>query len=335
MRPWRRGPGRLLCGLIGLFGLFGLFTTGAALAWKASGPATAPSHQATRPTPSCPPALPQSSAAEQAEPPRDRGLLWRATRDGRTLWLYGTLHVGKPHWKKLGPKVAAALRGSEVLALEIDPADPALADALAGVAQPRAFSAPLRQRLEQAYRRACMAPEALAALHPLLQATTLTVMEARWFGMDASYAMEHTLAQAARGAGRPVVALETPAIQIKALVPADEAEALALLEQNLAQLEDRTARRVLERLATAWERGDADTLADPARWCECTMSAADRALMARMTDQRNQALAAGIVAQHRAGRQVFAAVGALHMTGPKALPALLAQQGFHVERVAF
>jgi uncharacterized protein YbaP (TraB family) len=104
-----------------------LLLAGAAAAQPVPSPA-----QAT-----CPPALPQASAAEQGAPARDRGLLWRATRDGRTLHLYGTLHVGKPHWRKLGPRTAAALRDSDVVALEIDPLDPALAAAMAAVAPPR------------------------------------------------------------------------------------------------------------------------------------------------------------------------------------------------------
>jgi uncharacterized protein len=283
----------------------------------------------------CPPALPQSTAAEQAAAARDRGLLWRATRDGRVLHLYGTLHVGRPHWKKLGPRTSAALQGSDVVALEIDPLDPALAEAMGALPQPRQFPAALRERLDRAYRRACMAPEAMATLHPLLQVTTLTVMEARWFGMDPSYSAELALAAQARQGGRRLVALETPALQIRALVPTDEAEARAMFEQGLEQLENQSARRVLQKLSAAWERGDLATLEDPAVWCECTLSDADRALMARLTDARNTALAAGIVAQHQAGKRVFAAVGALHMAGPQSLPKLLEKQGFKVERVRF
>lgn len=300
-------------------------------------PALAPGPAASAPQPRavCPPALPQAAAAEQAAAPRDRGLLWRATRDGRILHLYGTLHVGKPHWRKLGPRTAAALRDSDVLALEIDPLDPALAEAMAAVPQPRQFPTALRDRLEAAYRRACMAPEAMATLHPLLQLTTLTVMEARWFGMDPSYSAELTLAGHARSAGRRLLALETPALQLQALVPADEAEARTMFEQGLAQLENQQARRVLQKLAAAWEKGDLATLEDPAAWCDCPLSDADRALMARLTDARNAALAEGIVAQHRAGKRVFAAVGALHMVGPLSLPRLLEKQGFKVERVRF
>ena len=83
---------------------------------------------AQAPAAACPPAVVSTSAADGADgrgAPRDRGLLWRITRDGHSSYLYGTLHVGKPAWQRLGPQVAAALRASDVLALEVDPGDPA------------------------------------------------------------------------------------------------------------------------------------------------------------------------------------------------------------------
>ena len=86
--------------------------------------------------PACPPPLPASGAA--AQPPEvDRGFLWRATRDGRTSYLFGTLHVGKPAWRRLGPKTTAALRSSDVLALEVDPTDPELLKAMSELRPPQ------------------------------------------------------------------------------------------------------------------------------------------------------------------------------------------------------
>ncbi len=285
----------------------------------------------------CPPPLPVVAEAQLVA--KDRGLLWKATRDGRTLHLYGTLHIGKPQWRKLGPQTAAALRAAEVLALEIDPNDPALQEAMAELRHPQ-LAEPLRQRLQRAYERACMSSEALAALHPLLQATTLTIMEARWFGMDSGFAMEQILIAQHRpegkpGAARRLVALESALAQLKVLVPADEAEATSHLEQTLQQLEDRSARRVLERLAAAWEQGDLAALENYAGWCECADSEADRAYMKRLNDERNTGLAEAIEAQHKTGRRLFVAVGALHMTGEQSLPRLLEQRGFKVERVRF
>lgn len=281
----------------------------------------------------CPPPIPTGPATAAA--PKDRGLLWRASRGGRIVYLFGTLHVGKPHWRGLGPQVSAALRASDVLALEVDPSDPALLQAMADIRPPQALPAALQQRLTQAFERACLSTEALASLHPVLQATTLTVMEARWLGMDASYALEQVLVAQGRSTGRRVVALESAALQVKALVPDDEEQAQTVLEQGLQQLEDQSARRVLEKLATAWDLGDLETFEAYESWCECVADEADRAMMRKLNDERNAPLADGIEALHQQGRRVFAAVGALHMTGPQSLPRLLEQRGFRVERVVF
>ena len=280
----------------------------------------------------CPPPLPVQAGTA---PERDRGLLWRITRDGRSSFLFGTLHVGKPAWTRFGPQLSAALRSTDVLALEIDPTDPTLADALAELQPSGVLPDALQKRLNEAYARACVAPESLATLHPVLQATMLMVLDARWLGMDPSLAMEQLLAAQVRGSGRRVVSLETVAQQKAVLVPADRGDALAMLDSSLTQLEDNTSRRVLDRLSQAWEKGDLATLEDHASWCGCTQSKEDKAYMRRLNDERNPALADGIEAQHQTGKRVFAAVGALHMTGPQALPRLLAQRGFKVERVRF
>jgi uncharacterized protein len=287
----------------------------------------------------CPPPIPAlPTAADAQAAPKDRGLLWKATRDGRTLHLFGTLHIGKPQWRKLGPLTAAALKSADVLALELDPNDPTLQQAMAELRHP-AVPEPLQQRLQRAYERACMASEALAQLHPLLQATTLTVMEARWFGMDSAHAMEQALIAGhkpdAKPGARRIVALESVQAQLQVLVPADDAEATTQLDHALQQLEDQSARRVLQRLAAAWEQGDLAVLEDYAAWCECADNEADRAFLKKLNDERNTGLADAIEAQHKGGRRVFAAVGALHMTGEQSLPRLLEQRGFKVERVAF
>lgn len=303
------------------------------LAWMLA--ATTLGTSAAAQAPSCPPTVQAGVPPPPGAVTRDRGYLWRISRDGRSSWLFGTLHVGKPAWRRLGPQLSAALRSSDVLALEIDPADPALLAALADIQPPASLPTTVQARLAKAYERACVAPESLATLHPVLQATTLIVLEARWLGMDPLYALEMSLSQQARSQGRRVVSLETAAQQKAALVPDDKTEALMLLEQSLAQLEDQSGRRVMARLAQAWESGDLQSLEDYDRWCECASTDTERAFMRKLNDERNPPLAVGIEAQHKQGRRVFAAVGALHMTGPQSLPLLLEQRGFKVERIHF
>ena len=281
-----------------------------------------------------PPTQPQLQAA--AANASDHGMLWRITRDGRSSYLYGSIHVGKLDWSFPGPQVRAALQATDTLALELDPADPQIVARMqppAGITAP-SLSPALKARLARQADAACVPRELLAAQHPVMQALTLTVLAARWQGLEPGYAQELVLGGFARAAQRPVVSLETPEAQMAALIPRAAADARRMVAQLLEQLEQGVAQRGIARLAAAWERGDLADLADYERWCECITDDDDRRQMHRLLDERNPAMAAGIEALHREGRAVFAAVGALHMTGSKALPLLLQQRGFDVERVA-
>lgn len=265
----------------------------------------------------------------------DRGLLWRITRDGRTSYLYGSIHVGKLAWAFPGPQIRAALMASHIVALEIDVTDPGIAARLTAAAQTATptIAPGLHERIARQATAACVPEELLAHLHPVMQAVTLTVLAARWQGLCPRYAQEFVLGGFARAAQRQVVSLESPELQMRALIPRASAKAERLVTQVLDQLEQGVAQRVMARLAAAWERGDLDEIADYARWCECVASDEDRLLMQRLNDDRNPALADSIEALHREGWQVFAAVGALHMSGPQALPALMQSRGFTVQRV--
>ena len=290
-----------------------------------------------RAQPACPPIV-QPLRAEAVDKVqghvRDRGPLWRLQRDGRTSWLYGTLHLGRAEWAVAGPAVQAALAAAEVLALEVDVSDPAttLEMKQATPASPPLPPA-LQARLQLQAQRACLPEGLLADIHPVLAVTTLSVIDARWEGLDPQFGQEALLAAAARELGHPVVGLESVALQLALLIPADPAEVADITARTLTQLEQGRLRAVVRRLARAWESGHLADLAAYEAWCDCVHDAKDRALYERLNDQRNPGLAAAIDALHRQGRSVFAAVGALHMTGPQALPLLLRRLGYQVERV--
>jgi len=293
-------------------------------------PASAPAAAAPALAATCPPPV---LAPPVLPAPRDRGLLWRLERDGRVSWLYATVHAGRPHWAEPGPRLRAALDAADVLALEVDPADPAVLQAMQAVPAAPTLPPALQQRLDGAAARLCLPTGLLAPLHPVLQLATVTLLEGRWLGLDAAFGVELTLAAQARRRGLPVVALETAAGQMQALLPDPAADLAPQLEQGLVLLESQAARRQLERLVQAWEQGDLDTLQRYPEWCDCVHTDADRAALQRLNDDRNGPLAAAIAARHAAGQRVLAAIGALHMTGPQAVQALLAARGFSVRPV--
>lgn len=257
----------------------------------------------------------------------DRGLLWRISRDGHSSYLYGTLHIGKPEWIIPGPALRAAWDATEVLAVELDPADvPAALETV----QKQPLSPAQARRVDAQARAACLPPQALSTLPAMLQLSMLTLLEVRRDGFDAGFGQDLSLIARANAEGRPVQSLESVQEQLAALEPA-AAELPVIVDAALKQMQRGQVRAPLRKLAEAWSRGDLGTLADYPRWCACADTPAERAWLKRVNDDRNGPLAARITALHAAGQRLLVAVGALHMSGPQALPRLLAEQGFTVE----
>ncbi len=277
--------------------------------------------------------------ADAQQRARDRGLLWRISRDGRTSYLYGSMHVGKADWIAPGPKLREALTASDMIALEVDVTDPMVQRQAARASQQPAPALPadLRQRLDAQRDALCLQDTIFDRMHPVMQITTLAVVAARLEGLDASFGSELALAGLGRASGKRVVSLESVDKQFAALIPPglDAAELEALVRSGVEQFEADHARAALRRMSAAWDAGKLDDLETYQAWCGCVRHDADRRLLARLNDGRNPALADGIAALHARGHKLFAAIGALHMTGEQGLPKLLAQRGFTVERVSF
>lgn len=305
----------------------------------AKAPAKLPAQLAAQPPADCPPTA-QAPSPEQVQAgmrdARDRGFLWRIAKGGRHSYLYGTLHVAKLAWVFPGPRVAQALAASDTLALELDMLDAGVHQRLVdGVvaAAAGALPEPLRQRLARLATTECLAPETIASLGPELQVAALMSMVGRRDGLDPAYGIDVFLSGWARASRKTVVSLETPELQLRALLMPNPNEQLSFVENALDDLESGRARPQLARIAQVWADSDLDTLTRFEEWCECLKTRSDRDAMARILDQRNPALADGIAALHASGKRVFAAIGSLHMIGPGGLPALLAQRGYRVERI--
>ncbi|NPC58771.1 TraB/GumN family protein [Caenimonas soli] len=270
---------------------------------------------------------------------RDRGMLWRVEKGGRSSWLYGTIHAARMEWLMPGPAVAGAIQASDVVAVEIDISDPDLPAVFAksgGAAiSERLLDAPRRERIERLGRKACVPAGALQPLRPLMQVITLAMFDARWSGIHPEFAIDAVLVGLARAAGKRVVALETAEQQLAALMPASDAEELELVDGALADMEQGTGRTMMRQLTDVWANGDEPTLLRFPEWCECMRTPLERTFYRRLNDDRNAALADKLAALHDGGARVFAGVGLLHMTGAQALPALMRARGFNVQRIPF
>jgi uncharacterized protein YbaP (TraB family) len=122
---------------------------------------------------------------------------------------------------------------------------------------------------------------------------------------------------------------------MKALRGKDARETRAIVEMMLEQVESGDARAVIERLVTTWAESRLDDMQRYRTWCKCTDTELARRWLERINDNRNPGLAASIAAIHQNGESVFAAIGSLHMIGPKGVVALLSKRGYRVEYVPF
>ena len=289
----------------------------------------------------CPPAaIPLDPARLQAgmRTAADHGFLWRIVKDGRTSYLFGTLHAARPAWMFPGPRTTAALEASEVLALELDVLGADVRERLIKAANARPderLPATLVARMEKRMAAECVDAAALRGFVPEFQVASLAVLAARREGLDPSYAIDLILALMARDLGKATTSLETPEAQIAALrMPTREAT-IEFVTSGLDELDAGKSGPLLARMASAWTGGNLAELENYERWCECLNSAAERASMKRLLDDRNPLLAAAIDKLHAGGRSVFAAVGSLHMIGASGLPTLMRERGYVVEQIRF
>jgi len=291
--------------------------------------------------PACPPqAAPLSGelAAEAKRDARDHGFLWRITKDGHSSFLYGTIHAARPDWMFPGPTVLEAMRSSDTVALELDALDPDMQGRLAAslaAMRMEPLPVPLARRLEQRRTAECIDAEGWARFPPEFQIATLTLLAGRRDGLDPAYAIDVVLAGTAREMGKPVVSLEAPEGQTDALQMPTRAGTIALVQSGLDDLDAGRARPLLRRISKAWVDSDYAELSRYTAWCGCVRTPAERAAMKRLLDDRNPTLAEGIDTIHAAGHSVFAAVGSLHLFGPRGLPALLKRRGYKIEQGVF
>jgi uncharacterized protein len=292
------------------------------------------SAQDTCPPPVGMPTQAQLQAAQKLA--KDRGFLWRMTKDGRNSYLYGTIHIAKLDWVFPGLEMRKALSETDSLALELNLLEPdTLSQLTRGAMQtvPTPLPPALQERLARQAQANCVPIDQLTPLRPEFQIITLSVMALRKDGLEAAYGLDMVLTGMAQSGKKPIQALETPAGQLALLQVTDTSEALAAVEDGLLLLENGSAQVLMAKLAKAWEGSDHAALSSYTEWCKCANTPKDQAKMHRLLDERNPVMAQSIDSLHKQGGRIFAAVGALHMIGPQGLPALMAKLGYTVEKV--
>jgi uncharacterized protein len=277
-----------------------------------------------------------SQLQELQKSAKDRGFLWRISKDGRSSYLYGTIHVSKLEWAFPGPQMIQAIRQSDSIALELNPMDPDTVRQLnQGMQDTPATPMPkaLEARVARQAQVSCVPIAQLTPLRPEFQIVMLSIMALMKQGLSPAYGADMVLAGVASSSQKPLEAIESVADQLNLMQVYSREEALAAVDEGLKLLEDGTVQVLLAKLAQSWADSDYPTMDSYASWCNCLNTAKERADLKRLLGDRNPAMAARIDTLHGTGQRIFAAVGSLHMIGPEGLPALMEKRGYTVAKV--
>jgi uncharacterized protein YbaP (TraB family) len=140
---------------------------------------------------------------------------------------------------------------------------------------------------------------------------------------------EKVLETAAKAAGKPITAFETPEEQIRILDSMPEDEQLAGLVEWVGR-EDEAA-QMWEELVKAWAAGDPERAG---KLMNQEMAGSPKSAKLLLED-RNRRWVAVLEERMKQPGTLFVAVGAGHLMGDKSVQALLAERGIKATRVAY
>ncbi len=286
-----------------------------------------------------PPAAERAPLAHQADPDAipKRGILYEARSGASTLYLFGTLHVGKPDFFPLDARTNSAFAASSVVYLELNLADATLAKTATelaaypeGSSLERALPAALMSRVDAALQRYKIPREAAVRMKPWMLGQTFLLLQASQDGYNPAFATEIHLLGLAAAQGKEVRGLETLAEQFAVFDQLPESGQQRFLADILDALDDARLKQDLDSLVGAWANGDAHALEEELARERAEGTAFARDVLPRLVDDRNETMARKIAAIATSGEQAFVAVGALHLVGPNGIVALLRARGFSV-----
>lgn len=268
----------------------------------------------------------------------DRGLFYRAQRDGVEIFLLGSIHVADATLYPLRPAIESAFDTAQVLIVELDPSgvDPERVAAWmaehgrypAGDSLEKNLRPQTWRRLSHFLRARNIDPQSVQQQKPGLLLSVLAIQQLSAAGLSAQHGIDEHFLRAARRLDKPVLELETIEDQLTLLAAMPNPDrALSELLDEIDQLKDDT-----HELLAAWKAGDADQIEPLIMDTLNADDAESQAFYARLLQQRNRAMTARLLMQSEPGTRWFVVVGAAHLLGDEGIPALLRERGFEVER---
>lgn len=274
-------------------------------------------------------------------------LLYQVTdSQGHTIWLFGTIHVGRESFYPLPEYVMDAYYSADALAVEFDVVayqndmsammeDLQLMIYTDGTTIKDHISPQVYETSVQILTENGMYNTLLDYYCPAMWSQTIDAFTMEKLGIDTNLGIDVHLLNLAHDEGKQIVDIESADIQYGMLASfSDELQSMLLKNSNLNYALPSIYSVSLNAMMDAWESGDEATLVELAL-AQPELTAEEASIYAEYTDalitQRNIRMADFAEAALNEGRTLLICVGAAHVVGEGGIADLLADRGYTVQ----
>jgi uncharacterized protein len=270
----------------------------------------------------------------------ERALFWEAKSGAKTVYLFGTIHLGRADMYPLPKSAETAWIESKKVALEAEIWNQEAVFAAMQIAMlpadrtlDRELPPGLYKQLENALVANNVPIGAVRQLKPFMAMFTLVQMEYMKLGYLPDDGLDLYFAKRGGAEGKQLVALESVESQMRMMDGLSAPLQQAMLRMTLQDIANGNMAPMATQLVSGWKKGDAPAVHE---MLNSETSRLDPPLAAEFREKflngRNRAMLAGIEKELAGTDTLFVAVGALHLIGPGSVIDLLEKKGFSARR---
>ncbi len=268
--------------------------------------------------------------------------------NGRTLWLFGSIHVTRKDMGELPDYVRSAFRSSDALAVEANVVEvekdmSRMVTCLQSMVYRDGSSIKdhipkeLYQEAKHILKQNKSYSFAMDLYYPCLWADTIEMLIVSRLGFDTESGIDRQLILEATETGKDILEVESVEFQYEMMANFTPEIQTMLLESSVAAYGDPAYNTSFEELARTWCSGDREALAellkeedsgeDLTPEEQAMIEAYNRAILL----DRNVGMAARAESYLKSGKTVFFCVGAAHIVGENGVAEALEKAGYTVE----
>jgi uncharacterized protein len=268
-----------------------------------------------------------------------KSFLWEVKSAKNTVYLFGTIHVGKRDFYPLPDAVEKALADAKKIVVE---ADISKTDGLDNISKLIMYEAPdtlekkipsaLFARLKTQLTKFKIPVEGAKTMKPFMIGALLSVNEFTRLGYDMNFGVDAYLIASANKQMKPVLELESQLGQIELLTNMPPLLQETFLENALTALETGSIAEQMTGVVKAWQSGDTKLMQDVVAKGNKTakqVNEFDEILLY----SRHPAMVKKVETFLLEDQPHFVAVGSLHLLGPKGLVELLRAKGYKIRQL--